>query len=143
MLYSELAVDLSGGAIWFFTGGFVWIGIGILLSLGEVRRARRRRETTGKCVSSSYRPSDRSYSYTFRDPADSTIEARVRVGSGAGQRHFSEGQSATLSYDPRDHRDAKLAEERSRLDPWKGVLYVSPFGLIPLTQAWVGLSVLR
>ncbi|EGJ76183.1 hypothetical protein STTU_3394 [Streptomyces sp. Tu6071] len=143
MPYSELALDLSGSGIWFFTGGFVWIGFGILLSFGEVRRGRRRRETTGKCVSSSYRPSDRSYSYLFRDPTDSTVEAHIRVKSGGGRGHFKEGQSVTLSYDPKDHRDTKLAEERSRLDPWKGVLYVSPFGLIPLAQAWIGLSILQ
>nr|WP_203607506.1 DUF3592 domain-containing protein [Streptomyces sp. SID11385] len=136
-----MALDLSGGRIWAFSGGFVWIGMGICLSLGELRRGRRRRETEGRCVSAGRSARD-SYTYLFRDPADHSIEAHTKVRGGSRERHFREGQRVTLSYDPRNHRDTKLAEDRSRFDPWWGVLVVSPFGLIPLAQAWVGLSIL-
>ncbi|MEU6441414.1 DUF3592 domain-containing protein [Streptomyces sp. NPDC047046] len=138
MRYGELALDLSGGRIWAFSGGFVWIGIGICLSLGEVWRGWRRRETVGRCVMVMHDRSANSYSYMFEDPADPTIVSHLK-GDGV-RRHFREGERVTLSYDPKNHRDTKLAEDRTRLDPWWGVLYVSPFGLIPLALAWVGLS---
>ncbi|EGJ76184.1 hypothetical protein STTU_3395 [Streptomyces sp. Tu6071] len=76
-----------------------------------------------------------------RGPADPTIVSHLK-GDGV-RRHFREGERVTLSYDPKNHRDMKLAEDRKRGDPWWGVLYVSPFGLIPLALAWIGLSILQ
>lgn len=93
----------------------------------------------GRCTSASEFASG-----THRFVFESNWNPEVTVFLAGKRPQYRVGDAVTISYDPKDLRDAKLAEHRSRLDPWKGVLFISlPCGLFAALLVWVALGGLQ
>ncbi|NEA37793.1 hypothetical protein [Streptomyces sp. SID11385] len=125
----------AGGSPWAYSIGLIWVAIGAWVSAREMIKGRRRTVGPGHCVLITPLADGASHCM-FELDSDARFARFLTQKTPA----FAVGDPVTLSYDPQDTGDVVLAEERSGLDAWKGVLFISPIGLVVLLLTWVTFS---